>query len=33
MIAYWVRDFGALATNLIVILAAKQIGVNIAEWA
>lgn len=33
MIAYWVRDFGQLATNLIVILAAKQIGLNVLEWA
>lgn len=33
IIAYWVRDFGQLATNLITILVFKQVGVNLAEWA
>jgi hypothetical protein len=32
IIAYWVRDFGTLVTNLIVIMVFKQIGANIAEW-
>lgn len=33
IIAYWVRDFGILATNLMVILVFKQVGANVAEWA
>lgn len=33
IIAYWVRDFGALVTNLVTILVFKQVGMNIAEWA
>ena len=33
IIAYWVRDFGQLATNLMVILVFKQVGANVAEWA
>lgn len=33
IIAYWVRDFGQLATNLMVILVFKQVGANLAEWA
>mmetsp|Transcript_7234 Transcript_7234/g.10123 ORF Transcript_7234/g.10123 Transcript_7234/m.10123 type:complete len:242 (+) Transcript_7234:2145-2870(+) len=33
MIAYWVRDFGQLATNLIVIMVGKQVAMNIIEWA
>ena len=32
IIAYWVRDMAALATNLVVILVFKQVGVNIAEF-
>ena len=33
IIAYWVRDFGQLAINLIIILVFKQIGMNLFEWA
>ena len=33
IIAYWVRDFVSLATNLVVILVFKQVGMNILEWA
>ena len=33
IIAYWVRDFGQLATNLMVILIGKQVGLNLLEWA
>ena len=32
IIAYWVRDMAALATNLVTILVFKQVGVNIAEF-
>jgi len=32
IIAYWVRDFGLLVTNLIVIMVFKQVGANVAEW-
>lgn len=31
IIAYWVRDFGQLATNLIVIMVGKQVAMNIIE--
>ena len=31
IIAYWVRDMASLATNLVVILVFKQVGINIAE--
>ena len=32
-IAFWVRDFAALATNLIVIMVGKQVAKNVVEWA
>lgn len=32
IIAYWVRDFGILAQNLVVIMVFKQVGANIAEY-
>ena len=33
IIAYWVRDFGQLATNLVIIMVFKQIGLNLFEYA
>ena len=32
IIAYKLRDFGQLTTNLVIIMVFKQIGANIAEW-
>ena len=31
IIAYWVRDFGQLATNLITIMVGKQVAMNVIE--